>query len=234
MSSARRFGALVLVAGLLVTGCGSNEEPAPGPAPADTPAEEHSAGSAEADIRAVFDNYRAALLAGDGAAAHGFLSRSSIDFYVEMRDLALTAPRAELGARSLVEQLHVLTLRYVLAPQRLESMEPVDVVAYAVEAGLIGQGTLQQQELDEITVDGDEAEATIVSEGSGTEFTYTFVNDSGGWKMDLLGILDSANETFRDLIEEEGISETTFIFDTIEVITGQRPTKVLWNPPNPA
>ncbi|MBK5228932.1 MAG: hypothetical protein JJE05_10530 [Actinobacteria bacterium] len=227
MSSARRFGALVLVAGLLVTGCSSNEEPSP----ADTAVEEQSPGSAESAIRGVFDDYRAALLAGDGAAAHGFLSQASIDFYVEMRDLALTAPRSELEARSLVERLHVLTLRYVLAPQRLESMEPVDVIAYAVESGLIGQGTLQQQELDEVTVDGDEAEATIVSEGSGTEFTYGFVEDPGGWKMDLLGILDVANETFRGLIEDESISETTFIFDTIEVITGQRPTKVLWDPP---
>ena len=228
MSSARRFGALVLVAGLLVTGCSSNEEPSP----ADTPGEEQSPPSAESAIRGVFDDYRAALLAGDGADAYGFLSQSSIDYYVEMRDLALTAPRAELEARSLVDRLHVLTLRYVLAPQRLESMEPVDVVAYAVESGLIGQGTLQQQGLDEITVDVDQAEATIVSEGSGTEFTYSFVQDPGGWKMDLLGILDSANETFRDLIEEEGISEMTFIFDTIEVITGQRPTKVIWGPPN--
>lgn len=229
MSSTRRFGALVLVAGLLVTGCRSSEEPSP----ADSAVEGQSSGSAESAIRGVFDSYRSALLAGDGAAAYEFLSQSSIDFYVEMRDLALTAPRAELVARSLVDRLHVLTLRYVLAPQRLESMEPVDVVAYAVESGLIGQGTLQQQGLDEITVDGDEAEATILSEGSGTEFTYSFVQDPGGWKMDLLGVLDSANETFRDLIEEEGISETTFIFDTIEVITGQRPTRVLWDPPNP-
>ena len=228
MSSARRFGALVLVAGLLATGCSSNEEPSP----ADTAVEEQSPPPATSAIRDVFDNYRSALLAGDGAAAHGFLSQSSIDFYVEMRDLALTAPRAELEVRSLVDRLHVLTLRYVLAPQRLESMEPVDVVAYAVESGLIGQGTLQRQELDEITVEGDEAEATILSEGSGTEFTYSFVEDPGGWRMDLLGILDAANETFRDLIEREGISETTFIFDTIEVITGQRPTKVIWNPPN--
>lgn len=228
LSSARRFGGLVLVAGLLVTGCSSNGEPSP----ADSAAEEQSPGSAESAIRDVFDNYRSALLAGDGAAAHGFLSQSSIDYYVEMRDLALTVPRAELEARSLVDRLHVLTLRYVLAPQRLESMEPVDVVAYAVESGLIGQGTLQQQGLDEITVDGDEAEATILRDGSGTEFTYSFVQDPGGWKMDLLGILDSANETFRNLIEEEGISETTFIFDTVEVITGQRPTKVIWNPPN--
>lgn len=186
------------------------------------------------EIRANFDDYRNALLAGDGNAAFETMSQSSVDFYVEMRDLALTAPRPMMEKRSLIDRLHALTLRYVLAPQRLQEMTPVEIVAYAVDAGLIGQGTLQLQELEEVTVAGDTAVATVTSEGSKTEFTYEFVRDAGGWRINLLVVLDVANERFVDLIEREGLSETTFIFDTIEVITGQRPTKVLWNPPNPS
>ena len=220
----------VLVLTMLGAACNSGtDDPSP---TASENGDETPASTDDQEIRENFDSYRNALLAGDGTAAFGALSGSSVDFYVEMRDLALTAPRKELEKRSLIDRLHSLTLRYVLAPQRLEGMTPTEIVAYAVDAGLIGQGTLQLQELEEITVDGDVAEATVTSDGNQSEFTYEFVRDEDGWKINLLVILDAANERFVDLVAKEGITETAFIFDTIEVITGQRPTNVLWNAPN--
>lgn len=216
---------------MLTAACSSTGDD-PTPAETNVGTETPIAGD-DQEIRDIFDDYRNALLAGDGNTAFGTLSGSSIDFYVEMRDLALTAPRKQLEKRSLIDRLHTLTLRYVLAPQRLEGMSPTEIVAYAVDTGLIGQGTLQLQELEAISIDGDVAEATVISEGNQTEFTYEFVRDDGGWRINLLVVLDVANERFVDLIDKEGITETAFIFDTIEVITGQRPTNVLWNPPNP-
>lgn len=231
MRSRRRLAVPVLLLVMLTAACSSAGDD-PSPAVSDD-ATETPASSDDQEIRDIFDDYRNALLAGDGNAAFGTLSGSSVDFYVEMRDLALTASRKELEKRSLIDRLHTLTLRYVLAPQRLEDMSPTEIVAYAVDTGLIGQGTLQLQELEEITIDGDVAEATITSDGNKTEFTYEFVRDEGGWRINLLVVLDVANERFVDLIAKEGITETAFIFDTIEVIAGQRPTNVLWNAPNP-
>ncbi len=219
----------VLLLVMFGAACSGGDDPSP--AESDIGGEA-PASSDDQEIRENFDSYRNALLAGDGNAAFSTLSGSSVDFYVEMRDLALTAPRKELEKRSLIDRLHTLTLRYVLAPPRLEEMTPTEIVAYSVDTGLIGQGTLQLQELEDIKIHGDVAEATVTSDGNQSEFTYEFVRDDEGWRINLIVVLDAANERFVDLIAKEGITETAFIFDTIEVITGQRPTNVLWKAPN--
>lgn len=235
MSDLSRSRLLLLIPALLLViptaACSSADNEVPSPEASD--ATETPLSSDDQEIRDVFNGYRAALLAGDGVAAFEALSQSTIDFYVEMRDLALTASKKDLQKRSLVDRLHALTLRYVLAPQRLEKMSPTEIVAYAVDTGLIGQGTLQLQELEDIKILGDIAEATVTSDGDKTQFTYEFVRDEGGWRLNLLVVLEVAEERFVGLIESEGITETALIFDTIEVITGQRPTNVIWNPPNP-
>ena len=227
MTSRRRLAPLAVAAVLLTGACsGSGDEPAareaspaaaPSAAASAAPSADPSAAptgpagdaaSAEdsAAVTAAFQGYKQAALAQDGPAAAALLTDSTADFYDEARSAALTATEPELAALGPVERLTAVVMRGQLPVDVLRTADPEELLAASVDAGLIGEQGIQGVELGEVTVSGSTARAAAVVQGTPAPFELEFVEQDGGWKLDLLPLLEIARQGFDAAAEQQGVT----------------------------
>jgi hypothetical protein len=159
-----------------------------------------------AAVTAAFQGYKQAALAQDGPAAAALLTDSTADFYDAARSAALTATEPELAALGPVERLTAVVMRGQLPVDVLRTATPQELLAASVDAGLIGEQGIQGVELGEVTVSGSTARAAAVVQGTPAPFELEFVEQDGGWKLDLLPLLQIARQGFDAAAERQGVT----------------------------
>ncbi len=207
--------ALMLCGGLVLGGagaCGSGSERTAGSrSTVATPSSDADAGSQAADVRATFDQYAAAALARDGEQATAQLSASTVAFYDEMRQAALTLPKDELAGRTPVQQITIMVMRAEFAVADLEALTPEGVLAKAIDLGLVGESGIGQTKMEDVQVRGDVALADAVTPAGRLENVFTFLREGGKWKLDLEAFQDRGNAGLVGLAEQEGLTAAEFV-----------------------
>jgi hypothetical protein len=171
-------------------------------------------------VRQAFTAYRQALLAKDGDTAVQHLASTVYGFYDQARRDAVTAAENNVRGQTVAAQLTVFTLRGSLDPNLLRSATPQELVAAAIDAGLVGEQGIQNTQLGEVAVVGDTASAPVLSTGQPSGIRFDFVREEGAWKLDLLPLLQTANVAFRNLATEQGITVDQLIDQTLEALYG--------------
>jgi hypothetical protein len=191
--------------------------------------------SEEEAIRKTFDDYRAAVLANDGRAAEHLLSKGTIDYYGQMRELALRASSEALQSQALVGQMQVLLLRIRMDPAQLEAMAGSELLIHSVEQGWIGKEGIARAQLGRLSIE--DSTAVAHAEIGGQDFgpAFYFVKKGGGvWRFDLLPTLDSSNGSLEATAEQRGISGRELILMLVEATVGHEVDGGVWNPLLPA
>lgn len=210
----------------------SSSSPVASPSPsAPSEHETSSDAAAESAVRDAFEQYRRALIERDGDRAAELVSRSTLDLYEDMTDLALTATRSELMARRTIDRLNALFLRQLLTPRELQTMSGADVISFAVEEGLINDSSVVKLEPTRVNVLGPTAALDIQINEKPAPFSMTFRNEDGEWKIDLTELLDLSELAFRDQMNKSGLGEEEYLFLLVESISKKRATSDLWRPP---
>jgi hypothetical protein len=185
-------------------------------------------------VRKTFDDYRAAVLANDGRAAEYLLSKGTVDYYGEMRELALRASSESVQSQTLVDQMQVLLLRIRMDPAQLEAMSGSELLIHSVERGWIGKEGITRAQLGKLSIE--ESTAVAHAEIGGQDFgpAFYFVKEGGGgWRLDLLPTLKSSNDSLEAAAEQRGISGREFILMLVEATVGYELDAGVWNPPLP-
>ena len=91
----------------------------------------------EAAVRATFEAYRQALMAGDGETAAALVDRDTGAYFGELKRLALEGSEEEVRQRTFVDRLLVVAFRHQFAGEELAAMQLADVVVRATEIGWI-------------------------------------------------------------------------------------------------
>ena len=104
------------------------------PAAAQTPA---GTGDAEAAVRATFEAYRQALMAGDGELAASLVDRETGEYYRQLKRLVLEGSEEEVRQRTFVDRFLVVAFRHQFASDELAAMELADVIVRAMDLGWI-------------------------------------------------------------------------------------------------
>lgn len=212
---------LILVAvALIAAGCSGNDD--------DSPAR---SGDEAASVVAAFDDYKSALIAQDGEAAAGVAAAATLDYYDEMRVLALTGTRREVEEMRLIDQLLALGLRHFLPPERLQDMDGFEVFAYAVDEGMISEYAVAKMEATEADVSGDRALLSVEIDGAEAPFTFVLVREDGSWKMDMTELLKVSDSAFQSLADQSGTSEDAFLMQLLTTMSGTKPSEDIWKPP---
>lgn len=217
MTALRRTAALVVATALVLAGCNGGDG---GPAPDD----------GAAVVRA-FEDYRAALIEQDGARAASLAAEDTLDYYAEMKELALTASRSELKDRRIVDQLTVLMLRHMLAPDELEAMDGRDVFVFSVEEGLTSETSVQRLEVGEAKVSGDRAVLGVEVDGREAPFTFVFEREGDRWKIELRELMKVADSAFQTFVNQSGVPQDEYLLQTLTSMTGTTPSRDVWDPP---
>jgi hypothetical protein len=139
-------------------------------------------------VRQSFQTLKVALLRDRGAEAVRLVSRSTLALSGRVRELALYGSKAELEAQPTAMLAAVLSLRRSVGAQKLQSMPPRDLVAYAVDTNLTRDGPIAGIDLGGVRVNQGFAAADIVSDGPFPVSQLQFVKEEGFWKLDLSDI----------------------------------------------
>lgn len=197
-----------------------------------------------AQIRAVFDRYKAALVGGDGVAAAAHVDRETLEYFSELKALASSADRAQIDQRPFIDRLLVVSIRHVVESAEIEAMDLADLIERAVDEGWISPATIQQLAMGEIVLDGDQASGEVLtaaslasdSGGAGTAspvdgLVYRFRREEGTWKFGFSSLVAGLNRVIGEFTRQLGTDEDELIFVLVEAFSGKKVLPEVWQPP---
>lgn len=187
--------------------------------------------SDEEAVKKVFVEYRSAVIAGKGNAVAALLSRSTAEYYDEMRKLALHADRKEVQSQSLVNQVQVLRLRVQVPADELADFPPEGVIAHVVERGWIGKNSVIRLSPGKVVVEGDVAIIHVIVDGKDGGPGFRFVREAGNWRLDLVPTFHASNAAMQLAARREGVSDEEFVLALTESILGRKLTAEDWVAP---
>ncbi len=183
----------------------------------------------EAAVRATFEAYRQALIAGDGEAAAILVDRETEAYYRQLRRLVLEGSEEEVRARTFVDRFLILAFRHQFGDDELAAMELSDVIVRATEIGWINAAAIEQLALGDVRIEGKEATAAARTRasledpalaGGMDDLEYRFVHEDGRWKFRFSELVSSIDEVMRNLAVQLGADEDDLIFTLVETLTG--------------
>ena len=211
------------------------------PAAAQTPA---GTDEAEAAVRATFEAYRQALMAGDGELAASLVDRETGEYYRQLKRLVLEGSEQEVRRRTFVDRFLVVAFRHQFASDELAAMELADVIVRAMDLGWINSTAIEQLAIGTIRiegngrVEGNEAVAAARTRasledpslaGGMDDLEYRFVNENGQWKFRFSSFVSSIDGVMRNLAAQLGADEDDLIFTLVESLTGVEVLPEVWD-----
>ncbi len=184
-------------------------------------------------VERAFQDYKVAVLNGDGVAAAALVTQQTYDYYGQIADHALPLDQGGLNKLHVMDRMAVLQLRYQMSRAQLESMSGAEIVAYAVDQGWIGKDGVSRLQVGPFTVNGDTASAAALGgDGQETSLRLHFVKEGDRWRLDLMRMLLVTRVAIAQAIQQTGMSENDFILYALEAMTGRRPGLDIWSPPS--
>jgi hypothetical protein len=181
-------------------------------------------------VRDAFLGYKSAILAADGTTAVTHVSQSTINYFDEMQKLALHGTAADVRAQSLINQMQILLFRHRLEPQQVKGMSPRQLFVYGVDKGWIGKNSVVALEAGATEVSGDVATIEIVQSGKPTGLKFRFLRENGGWRLDLVPVLQLGNAALKLAAKQQGITEEFLILSLLESVSGKKVPPSIWDP----
>ncbi|HVS65126.1 MAG TPA: hypothetical protein VMT85_16670 [Thermoanaerobaculia bacterium] len=199
------------------------------------------AGTEAAAVEAVFERYKQALVAGDGATAQALVDAQTLQTFERLRELALGGSQEEVRGLSFIERLLVVSMRHALEREEIETMDLAALIETAMGEGWIAPQTLAQLDIGEIVVEGDRARGEAISglqpPASGqsadaeVELYYRFVREEGEWKFQFASLIETLDALVAELTAALGTDEDQLIFMLVESFTGRRVLPEVWSTP---
>jgi hypothetical protein len=181
-------------------------------------------------VHATFLGFAKSLAARDAEAGTRALSASSLSEWQYDRDLALHGTRDAVAAQSPGRRLVVFALRHHAPKFLARSGSPLELVGYAIEAGMADRKSVAAIELGDVVVKGDRASGQLFASGLPSGFRAGFVREDGAWKLDLPATIDAAGRVVTRAAKASDASEDSIIAGLLLVSSGARPTAQIWQP----
>lgn len=159
------------------------------------------------NIIETYELYREAIRKGETEKISSFLSKSSFDFFEQIRDMALNADSAKVAALSFSNKLTVLLIRATNSAEGLKAMDKESFLKSTLgNSGASSQ--LDGIKLGEIKLDGDKAAVDITTMGQEVPGALQFIKEEGKWKLDVASMISVADK----LIASSPVQMSTDLF----------------------
>lgn len=201
------------------------------------------------DVRKVFDQYKDALVRGDGVLARQLVDSGTLAYFEELKRLARSGSEAEVKARSFVDRLLIVSMRHALPTEVIETLTFEGLITTAMTEGWIRPETVAGLSMGEVTVDGDQASGVAVASGLSIAPTppaaepataqadaalgvdYLFACEVGAWKFRFGSLVAQLDRLVSELTQQLGAEEDALIFSLVEAFTGKKVLPEVWQPP---
>lgn len=182
-------------------------------------------------VQQIFSQYNQYLMARQGKEAMQYISHSSIQHYGRMLDLALRGSKKEVKRMPLSDQINILTARHLIDLNELKTMNGPSFFIYVVDHEWVPKEAIAVQSLGRIKVKGNQAIAPVLIEGKNVGLKMRFINELGGWKVDLTSIIKKSSQGLEFAAFKIGKSQNQFIIMAVEKAVGRNLDGKLWTPP---
>jgi len=141
----------------------------------------------EADVLDAFERYREALLVFDGETAATVASASTLDWYDELLDVAISADdSAFLNEVSIIDGLSVIAMRARFGADLLEVADGRELFIRGVEEGMVGE-SVKTMQFERIDITGEDEAAGVL----GGLPVARFVVEAGTWRFDMYELIST-------------------------------------------
>jgi hypothetical protein len=182
-----------------------------------------------ADIRACYDNYFAALKAGEGDKAAELVDSKTLEHFDRMLDLARTADSTTVSGLDAMDKLTVLSMRSQIPAEQMRDLDARAALARSVSDGMMANEGPEGLTLGTVTVDGDKASAPLKMYGFPTPANFSFQREDGTWRIDLTSLFDLSRQAFEQM-SGSGAEGNAALIQMLEENLGGPVPATVWHP----
>lgn len=179
-----------------------------------------------------FENYKSSILDDRGEEAVKYVDSRTIKYYGDMLELVKTADSAKVNSLSLLDKLMVFSIRHRTSKKDILSFDGKKLLIYAIKSGMVGKNSVQNNSIDEVTVENDFAKGQFINGTKKTPFYFHFYKEDQQWKIDLTSLFDVSNMAFSKVIEQSGQPENEYLFTLLEIVSGNAVGPEIWQKVN--
>ncbi len=183
------------------------------------------------EVHESFEQYRTAILVGDGETAVQYLNQASINYYDDMLKDALYLKESEFEERTILDKLMILRLRMNFTAKELKKMNGRQLIVYSIQKGWIGKSSVINIEIsEEIKIKGDWATIEVMQNGQSSGLNFIFQKENDIWKLDIKEIFKISNMTLAYLVKQSDYTEKEFIEMVLENTDNKKVSKSYYKP----
>jgi hypothetical protein len=179
-------------------------------------------------INKVFEKYKSAILNDKGEEAASYVDSRTIQYYSDILNLVKTADSSKVDSLTILDKLMVLAIRHRTSKADLLSFDGRKLLIYAINSGMVGKNSIADNTLGEVVIDKAFARAQIRNKGKTSPIYFHFYKEENNWKLDLTSIFSTSSVAFTKMISESGQSENAYLLYLLEIVSGKKPTKEIW------
>lgn len=184
------------------------------------------------DITNTLNEFKKSIIDTNGESAVNLLSSHSLDYFEVILNNVSNSPKDIVSKLSIVDKMIVLGARQKLTSSEASKLDGKSFFNFAVKAGIVNKGMIKSIEISNIVIDGEKAQADIVTNNIETGVKLDFARENNKWKIDIISIYPATNLLLKNMIEMMGKDEDDFVLGIIEQNTGQKLTEEIWLPLN--
>lgn len=180
-----------------------------------------------AAVRACYDNYFAALKAGEGDKAAELVDSNTLAHFDRMLGLARTADSITVSGLDAMDKLTVLSMRIQIPPEQLATLDARGALARSVSDGMMAEDGPEGLSLGTVTVDGDKASAPLKMYGFPTPASFSFQREKDRWKIDLTSLFELSKKAMGEM---GGSGGNATLMQLLQENTGDTVPEGIWHP----
>lgn len=180
--------------------------------------------SDETEIRRSFEQYKKAIVAGEGKTACALLSKDSLKYYEDAKNAALKLDDADLRNQPVMQRFAAIRMRTQYTFKELKPLSPLRLCEIGVEKGWVDRAGTSANGLGKLEVSGDTAKGNMIFQGRELEDPraphHFFAREDKSWKMDIAKGLDFAAQAIQAISKQMGKAENEFLLTSLQGLTG--------------
>ena len=188
--------------------------------------------SEEKLVRKTFENYRENILNDKGEEAVNYVDSRTIKYYGYILELVKEADSAKVATLSILDRLMVFSIRHRASREDILSFDGKSLLIYAITSGMVGKNSVANNSIGEVNLEGNFAKGQFLTSGQKTPLFFHFYKEDNQWKIDLTSIFPITNVSFQKIANDSGLGENDYLFYLLEIISGKKPGREIWQPVN--
>lgn len=182
----------------------------------------------EIEVIECYEKYKTAILNSMGEEAIKYIDSKSVDYYQEILDKVLYADKEELIKESVVSRLKIFQIRHSIQLENLKKMDVAKLLVLAINEGWTEKDFIIGTSVKNVKIKGNIATADYYQDNKKVGIRSQFAYENEQWKYNFTSLFQLYNSALKQLIKEIGDDEDEFIFNIIEVSSGKKVSKDIY------